>query len=213
MHIYFQFPSAEQEHKDVGQLRLPLVWRVKRLPTTSSPETSPPPPALEPSIAYLFPEQSRKMRMLAFVFLLFGGLNASPPPPALTEEEPPMACLDSGACYQVLAFVLRLTSSFPFGPKDTHEVNWTNQDKSTINHDLKGFLAEHKWWEPVCFIPGRPICPTTGGKSQVCLSIFFTRLRSNIRFVAPQPLVQVGGLLIMLIMMMLMAMMKKTALI
>ena len=76
---------------------------------------SPPPPALEPSIAYLFPEQ----RMLAFVFLLFGGLSASPPPPALVEEEPPMACLNSGACYQVLAFVLRLTSSFPFGPKDT----------------------------------------------------------------------------------------------
>ena len=93
------------------------------------------------------------------LFLLSGALAAS----ASLQEEPPVACLESGACYQVLPFVRYLKVVI-----HRKRPNWIKLDKSTIMV-IKGFLAGHKWWKPVCLLPGRSICPTTSGKSQVVI--------------------------------------------
>ena len=78
-------------------------------------------------------------------------------PAAFAQDENPVACLQSGACFQVgeRAPICNLHSSFT---------------------PVAGLLWHHLFWTPVCLLSRNPLCRATNRKSEVSDDIFPTSL-------------------------------------
>ena len=86
-------------------------------------------------------------------------------PAVFSQDENPLACLESGACFQVI-YKLRMAS-------------WLV---------ITGLLWHHLLWTPVCLVPRNPICRTTNRKPEVSTAALMTNLVSlQFRFLAPEP--------------------------
>ena len=113
------------------------------------------------------------MKLLASsIFLLSGALAAS----ASLQEEPPVACLESGACYQVLPFVryLKVVWYTERGQTELSWIRvpswwykrvpgWTQVVEASLPPTRVSHMPNHQWE----ISGGNLICPANSGKSHM----------------------------------------------
>ena len=90
-------------------------------------------------------------------------------PAVFAQDENPVACLESGACFQV-----------------TYKQRRAYHGGFLI--PIAGLLWHHLIWTAVCLVPRHPICRTTYWKPEVSTAVLMTNLvYLPSRFLAPEP--------------------------